>query len=340
MPHGSASMGFGHKASRKSFDKLRIHGSAPPFSLLPYEQVAIAILGVFVLWGIFKVCVRRKPGKEYLSKSGVRSPVHRPEHVAALKAHRLLVHRSSCNNKHMMTCILLFFYFSNAIALTMQKPGAIYLQHGQPFKPAQKNSFYLQMQKVEGGDIVNAVQQVSSLRLTPSESTEELPLNLQLKPCASINDIDCVDYEDCLDEFEESALRSEFRKGESENGLKTRKKGQKATNRSRPMMWIHIHKNAGTTMCALAHKNGEKVVTPHFNCNWRGHDQAFLTGKHRFTSCDTRQQKFADQGATWGQIEREVHSDDFCEGFEYGIMLRDPVEHAVSSTRFDHIDVK
>lgn len=90
-------------------------------------------------------------------------------------------------------------------------------------------------------------------------------------------------------------------------------------------------------MCALAAMNGETIIRPHHNCNWNDHDQSKLKNQHLFTSCATRRQAFDKKGATWGQIEREIHNDDFCDGFEYGIMLRDPLDHAVSMTRFEKL---
>jgi hypothetical protein len=151
--------------------------------------------------------------------------------------------------------------------------------------------------------------------------------------CATADDLDCIQYDDVMDEFDEVSVRRTLMNIQF-------KSKPAAKHRSRPMLWIHIHKNAGSTMCALAAKNGERVITPHSNCNWIGHDQWSLTYKHKLTSCETRRQAFHARGATWGQIERDIQSHDFCEGFEYGIMLRDPLDHAVSMTRFDDVDIR
>jgi len=36
------------------------------------------------------------------------------------------------------------------------------------------------------------------------------------------------------------------------------------------VVFTHIHKNAGSTMCKAAKEAGESVVKPGVNCNYRG----------------------------------------------------------------------
>lgn len=99
--------------------------------------------------------------------------------------------------------------------------------------------------------------------------------------------------------------------------------------RGKPMIWVHVHKSAGTTMCHLAFLNREKVP-PNCNCNWKGHDGWHQLGLGAHTSCENRTRLFQEHKWTWTQIEREIQPDDFCEGFAYGVNLRDPVKLAVS----------
>jgi hypothetical protein len=159
------------------------------------------------------------------------------------------------------------------------------------------------------------------------------PLQIvHLNDCGSNESLDCVDYKDIAHDFDASAVSIALRSIAAQAAAAA--KSSSGATMARPMVWIHIHKNAGSTVCALAKANGERIISPHHNCNWDEHDNSWITGKGVHTSCATRQKTFAEQGATWGQIEREVHLDDFCEGFRYGIMLRDPVEHAVSLSLF------
>lgn len=102
--------------------------------------------------------------------------------------------------------------------------------------------------------------------------------------------------------------------------------------RAKPMMWIHIHKAAGTTMCWLAKQNGEKVVQPNENCNWVDQLRSTSDDVSEFmevpkVTCEDRAAYFFDNGFTWGQLERELYPGSFCpDAFDYGIMLREPEE--------------
>merc|ERR1712048_1191666 len=91
------------------------------------------------------------------------------------------------------------------------------------------------------------------------------------------------------------------------------------------MLWVHIHKAAGTTMCALAKINGERVVKPNRNCNW-DFDGSIDILTTSTPSCKGRADHFNKNGYTWGQIERELYDGAICPDFDYGIMLRDPIK--------------
>jgi len=118
------------------------------------------------------------------------------------------------------------------------------------------------------------------------------------------------------------------------------------THTRKPVIWIHIHKNAGTTMCVLAGKNNENIpqlsfkgATMSTNCMWASRDQFYLLNQSWHTSCAARRHAFATHQWTFGMIEREIHEDDICEGFMYAVLLREPVRHVVSMANFEELDI-
>lgn len=102
----------------------------------------------------------------------------------------------------------------------------------------------------------------------------------------------------------------------------------RASKKEKPFLWVHIHKAAGTFMCMMARQAGERVVKPQSNCNWAGHDRYKDIGHpERAVGCAQRKSIFLQNGFTWGQIERELWPADHCwNDFDYGIMLRQPME--------------
>jgi len=115
------------------------------------------------------------------------------------------------------------------------------------------------------------------------------------------------------------------------------------THLRKPVIWIHVHKNAGSTICQLARANNESIVAEKAdgdgNCNWVQHDEEIQINASSHTSCADRSHAFATHQWTFGMIEREVHEDDICEGFMYGTLLREPVSHALSFANYELIDV-
>lgn len=115
----------------------------------------------------------------------------------------------------------------------------------------------------------------------------------------------------------------------------------------KPMLWIHLHKNAGTSICELARANSEIIVKERFdgghsintNCMWMDHDHYKLLNASIGVSCTDRNEAFAKNHWTFGMIEREVNDNDMCEGFLYGIALRDPMSRVISSARYDNVNV-
>jgi hypothetical protein len=93
----------------------------------------------------------------------------------------------------------------------------------------------------------------------------------------------------------------------------------------KPLVWIHLHKAGGSFMCQMAKRN-EKVVFPESNCNWRGHDGYEESGKtYSRVPCAERARTFHSRGFTYGQVEREMDTDEVCDEFRYGVMLREPM---------------
>lgn len=114
------------------------------------------------------------------------------------------------------------------------------------------------------------------------------------------------------------------------------------------MIWIHVHKNAGTSICKLARLNNETIVqespdghhTDNTNCLWWEHDHFDQLNESTRVACADRIEAFGARHWTFGMIEREFHHGDMCEGFLYGITLREPVSRAVSNALYDGIDVR
>jgi hypothetical protein len=106
--------------------------------------------------------------------------------------------------------------------------------------------------------------------------------------------------------------------------------------RKKPLIWLHVHKVAGTFMCSMAKRNHETVARPENNCNWMGHDGFRLSGKPSARrSCSKRAKMYRENGFTYGQIEREIHDDEACDKFSYGVMFREPVGLAQSLMNYE-----
>lgn len=107
----------------------------------------------------------------------------------------------------------------------------------------------------------------------------------------------------------------------------------------KPVLFTHIHKNSGTTMCQAAIEAGEHIVGPGVNCNYRGplFDDGFYARSRNesWTDCDTRQKLYAS-GFTWGAIEREIDEGDLCPQIINVISLRDPVARIISDANCNY----
>jgi len=109
----------------------------------------------------------------------------------------------------------------------------------------------------------------------------------------------------------------------------------------KPVVWIHIHKSGGSTVCEAARQNGEHTALGDVgNCNFLSDDVGLLyreSSDLKPPTCEERMQKVRAQSVTWMQIEREFNKGDFCDGFLYGISLRDPAMLAQSLVNYNGI---
>jgi hypothetical protein len=106
-------------------------------------------------------------------------------------------------------------------------------------------------------------------------------------------------------------------------------------SKTKPLVWVHLHKAGGTLMCQMAKKN-EHVVYPNENCNWKGHDSWKQSGPRYYKkTCADRARMFEAGGFTYEQVEREMDDDELCEEFRYGVMFREPLALMKSIVNFE-----
>ena len=85
----------------------------------------------------------------------------------------------------------------------------------------------------------------------------------------------------------------------------------------RPVMWLHLHKAAGTWTCKRAVAQGERLLpqahttttcnTPHDGLAMLGEE---LPSSSHAKCCASRTSTYQQHGATWGQMERDFRSYD------------------------------
>jgi len=117
----------------------------------------------------------------------------------------------------------------------------------------------------------------------------------------------------------------------------------------KPFLWTHIHKCAGSSMCALANLNNENMTKAQstMNCNTCGDtcrisvkdamacEASWAARKCAYSaslSCTARQHR-ATSSSFMGQ-ERFVDKQLCPEALNYGIMLREPLERLLSNTHY------
>lgn len=112
---------------------------------------------------------------------------------------------------------------------------------------------------------------------------------------------------------------------------------QQIPNRTEPLLWIHLHKAAGSYMCLMANQANEQIVSPSSNCNWLGHDGYVDSGyPERAVTCAERRDYFRTGNFTYGHIEHELRPSDLCwDDFAYGTMLREPTDLIHSQMNYD-----
>jgi len=100
----------------------------------------------------------------------------------------------------------------------------------------------------------------------------------------------------------------------------------------KPVMWLHLHNQAGTTIATISKTMGEKALSPH-----TGNLNYFEKAEDCFNPMNASQ-KFnlmKKQGATWTAIERTLNPEEFDPKlFMYGVTMSNP-QHYVS-TRLAH----
>ena len=107
---------------------------------------------------------------------------------------------------------------------------------------------------------------------------------------------------------------------------------------NRPVVFLHLHKAGGTTMCDLAQLNGETLdeVQPHENCaikgdgNWLDKNGIY-PGYSR--SCASRAEEA--RAHSFMAIERWMDTDMCDDVAQYAVVLRDPIDRLISNTIFE-----
>jgi len=108
--------------------------------------------------------------------------------------------------------------------------------------------------------------------------------------------------------------------------------------RERPVVFVHVHKAAGSFMCGMASLNNERIVEPGVNCNWVLHDDFKQMGDGVRVTCEERAEQFSN--VSWAHIEREFTVHDFCpQHFDYVTVLREPAGLVQSEVNFRNFSV-
>ncbi|MDP2434466.1 MAG: hypothetical protein Q8P67_01845 [archaeon] len=113
--------------------------------------------------------------------------------------------------------------------------------------------------------------------------------------------------------------------------------------RNKPYLFVHFSKSAGTTLCHLAKKNGERMLKApggsHLSCNLPrdGPSVNKFPTEHppRFRSCQERAQFLVARNVTFNAIEHFLEGHDVAslvcpDELRYGTILREPVERLQS----------
>lgn len=114
----------------------------------------------------------------------------------------------------------------------------------------------------------------------------------------------------------------------------------------KPVMWLHVHKSGGTTICHEAQKHGENIVQPAYFCGSDKFGDWLPSGNFHFVSnqkgtCAERRLMFDPHPLgynytfTFAMIERQLDSGDICfDDFVYGTLLRETISRITSEVNF------
>jgi len=107
----------------------------------------------------------------------------------------------------------------------------------------------------------------------------------------------------------------------------------------KPVMWVHIHKAAGTAVCCAA-RYREYFGGPYVfnNCNLPkdNYNMKYTEAWTRPTiPCGNRLAQMVETNSTWMSIERPLLQSDICSSFIYATMLRQPMSSIESFINFD-----
>ena len=114
----------------------------------------------------------------------------------------------------------------------------------------------------------------------------------------------------------------------------------KARN-GRPVLYSHMHKSGGTTLCELAKRTDEKLAPNSSNCNmvpddnWEDGEATSLKQLAAWppetsVGCAQRKQLVREHALTWMSQERWVDLEH-CDEFYHAITFRDPLDRIVSN---------
>lgn len=117
-----------------------------------------------------------------------------------------------------------------------------------------------------------------------------------------------------------------------------------ANKHRRPITFVHEHKAAGSLICAMAWRAGERIVSPSANCNEKSgfvnddyHVRAaqYLPVRKRQPTCAERFSHMTLAGFTFSAIERELVEGDLCpDEFHIVAFMREPLQRLESLMNF------
>jgi hypothetical protein len=137
--------------------------------------------------------------------------------------------------------------------------------------------------------------------------------------------------------FREEANRPYERFRESFEHLQTKLPAHgdvAAKRKEHPIIFVHIHKYGGTSVCLLAKLNGEQVPSGSCNCNFCTDSCKYSQGP-RMQPHDYGSKMLPHTSVSYAQIERDVLPQDLDEFLSMevrtGVMLRDPMEGVLAN---------